>query len=99
MIQITAAVEHYLGNVHCQSLLCDIFTDSSCSNLVAAVAIIVLAEGRGAYQRLTCDVVNDLCADVRIGTLNDQTRARSGAGDVLSDSLMSLDASQVFIFS
>ena len=52
-----------------------------------------------AFQRDAGHIINDLGADVRIGAIHCQTRTGRGAGDFGSDSLMSLKASLIAVFS
>src|SRR5581483_10583904 len=76
VIQIPAAIEHYLLNTALPSALGDQPADLARRRHVAATALAGLLDGRGRHQRLAFRVVDELRIDVRDAPEHCQSRPR-----------------------
>ena len=71
---------------------------ASCS-LVATVALEACAVSRSGNKGLSCNVINDLCRNVCVGTIYCKTGTCCSTRNLCSDSLMSLKTSLVAVLS
>ena len=99
VIQIAATVEYDLSDALCNCFFGNHLANFSCCCLVATVSGKALTESGSAYQGYALHIIDDLCANVRVGTIYGQTRTLGSTRNLCSDSLMSLKTSLVCIFS
>ena len=69
VIEIAASVEYDFFNAHSYCLLSDQLTDLASCSLIAAVTLEACAVSRSGNKGLSCNVINDLCGNVCVGTI------------------------------
>ena len=99
MIKVAASVENNVGDAFFDGSLGDGFADLFSSLFVAARHAEIFFGAGGRHKGDTLGVIDDLSVDVIVGAINAESRAFSGAADLCSDSLMSLQTSLIRIFS
>ena len=99
VIEIAASVEYDFFNTHSLSLFSEDLTDLASCSLIAAVTLESCSVSRSGNKGLSCNVINDLCGNVCVGTIYCKTGTCCSTRNLCSDSLLSLKTSLVAVLS